>query len=110
MKRFLANLKDPIIPYAVFDVWMVHEGEPTFPQLVVESVQKLGKVSKMALFQLFSFLREKVLPFAESSKMGENNLCIVFGPCLMKAEIASIKDLLYAKKIINTTAVILRQF
>lgn len=64
MKRFLANFREPLIPYSVFDMWMLHEGEPTFPHLVVESVQKLPKVSKMALFILFSFLREKVLPFA----------------------------------------------
>lgn len=38
--------------------------------------------------------------------MGINNICIVFGPCLMKSEIASIKDLIYAKKIIVVTNII----
>jgi hypothetical protein len=42
--------------------------------------------------------------------MGENNLCIVFGPCLMRAEVPSIRDLLYAKKVISATSVILQEF
>jgi hypothetical protein len=64
----------------------------------------------MTLFLLLNFIREKILPFAEQSKMSENNLCIVFGPCLMRAETASIKDLLYAMKVVSATSVMLREF
>jgi hypothetical protein len=42
--------------------------------------------------------------------MGVNNLSIVFGPCLMRSEVASIEDLANAKKIIVITGIIFNQF
>lgn len=75
----------PVIPYDIFEVLMAKDNDPNFSKIVVESIKNLPKVNKMTIFLLFNFIRDKVMPFAEQSKMGENNLCIVFGPCLMKA-------------------------
>jgi hypothetical protein len=65
---------------------MTQEGSPTFPAFVAESVKNLSKTRKMLIFNLFEFLREQVVPMSEYNKMGENNLCIVFGPCLMRSK------------------------
>ena len=77
---------------------------------MVDKVKQLPKVNKMTLFILFDFLMNKVLKYADSSKMSLNNLCIVFGPCLMRSEVSSIKDLIYAKKIIVLTNVFFIEF
>jgi hypothetical protein len=42
--------------------------------------------------------------------MTETNLCIVFGPCLMHSEVSSIRELLYAKKVIVVTSILFKQF
>lgn len=64
----------------------------------------------MIIFLLFDFLKNSVVPNAAFNKMGVNNLCIVFGPCLMKAEVASMKDLVYAAKTIAVTNIIYSRF
>ena len=109
MKRFLSNLRLPIIPYDLFDLLMASDSKPNFVQIVIEAIQTLPKINKMSIFLLFSFIR-KVILYAEHSKMGENNICIVFGPCLLRAEVSSIKDLIYAKKVIVATSIIYQQF
>lgn len=64
----------------------------------------------MVLFFLLDFLRNRMLPFATQNLMTENNLCIVFGPCLMRAEVPSIKELLFAKKVILVMRALFQQF
>lgn len=64
----------------------------------------------MVLFFLLDFLRNRMLPFASHNLMTENNLCIVFGPCLMRAEVPSIKELLYAKKVVIVMRELFKQF
>lgn len=99
-----------MIPYDLFEQFMAQEGAPDFPRVVAEGVRGLGKPRRMLIFVLFEFLREQVVPVSDHNKMGENNLCIVFGPCLMRSREASLKDLLYAKKIIVVLSCIYRQF
>jgi hypothetical protein len=93
----------------MFEFLMARDSDPNYKNIVIESMKNLPKINKMTLFLLFSFLR-KVIIFSEHNKMGENNICIVFGPCLMKAEVGSIKDLIYAKKIIVVASIILRDY
>jgi hypothetical protein len=62
----------------------------------------------MTIFFLIDFLKNRVLQFANENKMSENNLCIVFGPCLMRSEVASIKELIYAKKVIVVTSILFK--
>lgn len=40
---------------------MARDTDPNYRRIVTESVQKLAKPSKMTLFLLFSFLRDRVL-------------------------------------------------
>jgi RhoGAP domain len=69
----------------------------------------LPNVNQMAILVLFDFLKNKVAPLDQYNKMGENNLCIVFGPCIMKSlEPGSLKELIYAKKIIVATSIIMK--
>jgi len=37
-------------------------------------------------------------------------MCIVIGPCIMRAETSSIQDLIYAQKIILVTSLIFKNF
>ena len=64
----------------------------------------------MVIFILFDFLRTSIIPNSDANKMGENNLCIIFGPVLMRSEVISIKDLIYAKKIIQVASYIFQDF
>jgi hypothetical protein len=89
---------------------MDKNNDPQFNKIVIERVKSLPKTNKMIVFLLFDFLINKMVPHSESSKMGINNLCIVFGPCLMRSAVASIMDLLYAKKIIVATNTIYNEF
>ena len=109
MKRFLSNLRVPIVSYELFEMLMASDAKPNFVQIVVEAIQGLPKINKMSIFLLFSFIRKVVL-YAQHNKMGENNICIVFGPCLLRAEVSSIRDLIYAKKVIVATSIIYQQF
>jgi hypothetical protein len=59
---------------------------------------------------LFSFFMEKVIPKEDTNKMSLKNICIVLGPCLMRAEVASIKDLVYSQKVIVVTSLIFKEF
>lgn len=88
---------------------MASDNQPNFVQMVIETIQNLPKINKMSIFLLFSFIR-KVILYSQHNKMGENNICIVFGPCLLRAEVSSIKDLIYAKKVIVVTSIIYQQF
>lgn len=88
---------------------MASDNQPNFVQIVIETIQNLPKINKMSIFLLFSFIR-KVILYSQHNKMGENNICIVFGPCLLRAEVSSIKDLIYAKKVIVVTSIIYQQF
>lgn len=89
---------------------MTKENDPNFENIIVENIKSLPHVHRMSLFLLFDFLKNKALTYAEYSKMGENNMCIVFGPCLMRSEVSSIQDLIYAKKIIVATSKIFHNF
>jgi hypothetical protein len=89
---------------------MSQDNEPNFSSIIVESIKALPKPNRMILFLLFDFLRNSVVPHAEHSKMGVKNLCIVFGPCLMRAEVSSFKDLIYATKTIVVTNIIYSEF
>jgi hypothetical protein len=40
--------------------------------------------------------------------MSLNNVCIVIGPCIMRSEVASLKDILYSQKIIGIMSVIFK--
>ena len=42
--------------------------------------------------------------------MSLKNICIVLAPCIMRAEVISIKDLVYSQKIILVTSIIFREF
>lgn len=88
---------------------MASDNQPNFVQMVIETIKNLPKINKMSIFLLFSFIR-KVILYSQHNKMGENNICIVFGPCLLRAEVSSIKDLIYAKKVIVVTSIIYQQF
>ena len=89
---------------------MTREGQPDFRQFVVQEVRALGQTRRMVVFLLFEFLREQVAPFEEHNMMGERNLCIVFGPCLMRAPTQSIRDLMYAPKVITATNIIYNEY
>lgn len=42
--------------------------------------------------------------------MTENSICIVIGPCLMRSETASLKDITDAKKVISITLILFQDF
>lgn len=69
----------------MFDEFMEKEADPHFNAIVVERIKQLPKINRMVIFLLFDFLANSVVPYSEWSKMGVNNLCIVFGPCLMRS-------------------------
>ena len=92
----------------MFELFMEQEGSADFVKLVCENIKQLPQVNRMTIFLLFDFLKNRVLPYAQHSKMGENNLCIVFGPCLMRSEVASMRELIYAKKVIVVTSIIFK--
>lgn len=59
---------------------------------------------------LFEFFLERVIPKETHTKMSLKNICIVLSPCIMRAEVISIKDLVYSQKIILVTSIIFREF
>jgi hypothetical protein len=50
----------------------------------------------MTLLLLIEFLKEKVIPLESFNLMGKDNMSRVLGPCIMRAEIASLKDIMLA--------------
>ena len=42
--------------------------------------------------------------------MGLKNICIVLAPCIMRAEVISVKDILYSQKAILVTSIIFKEF
>lgn len=53
---------------------------------------------------------EKVIPKEPDNKMSLKNICIVLAPCIMRAEVISIKDIIYSQKAIMVTSIIFREF
>lgn len=49
---------------------------------------------------MLKFFIEQVIPKEEYNKMSVKNISIVIGPCLMRSEMPSIKDLIYSQKTI----------
>lgn len=59
---------------------------------------------------LVDFFLNKVIPREAGSKMGLKNICIVLAPCIMRAEVITVKDIIYSQKAIMVTSIIFREF
>ena len=77
---------------------------------VAKVINSLDICRKMTLLLLIDFFRDKLFAKSAQNLMNEESLSIVIGPCLMRSEIASMKDLTYAQKIINVTKSIFKYF
>jgi len=55
------------------------------------------------LMFLMEFLKKDVIPHEQSSKMTAHNIAICFSPSLMRSEIPSVQDLIYASKSVIVT-------
>lgn len=73
-------------------------------------VSSLNICRKMTFLLLIDFFKDKLFAKSAQNLMNEENLSIVIGPCLMRSEIASMKDLAYAQRIINVTIIIFKDF
>ena len=64
---------------------MSYDTHPQYRSFVIEKIKQLPKTNRMIIFILFDFLKTSIIPNSDVNKMGENNLCIIFGPVLMRS-------------------------
>ena len=109
IKRFLSNLAEPIIPFKDF-LFLMEANANELKKCVAKVVASLSLCRKMTLLLLIDFFRDKLFVKSTQNLMNEENLSIVIGPCLMRSEVASMKDLAYAQRIISVTIIIFKYF
>lgn len=107
MKRFLANLVTPVVPYQTF-MKLMHTDNTNITEVTIECIKSLPEMRKMTIEIFLNFFQDKLIPREHKNKMGLNNVCIISGPCLMRSEVSSIKDLVYSQKIIAVMMVIFK--
>jgi hypothetical protein len=66
-------------------------------------VHSLPSLNFLTLMFLIEFLKKDVVPHEGSSKMTAHNLAICFSPSLMRSEVPSPQDLIYASKSVLVT-------
>lgn len=112
MKRFLAKLKTPIIPYNIFEQLM-NDQNSTKPDYIAEQMKILymeNPTKYLTLTALLDFMIRKVIPRAYKNKMNAHNMSVCFAPCLMWAEQRSFKDLAYMNKSVQVLNVMINNF
>ncbi len=78
--------------------------------VVVESIRGLPELRKKTMLIVLEFMMERVIPKENINKMNIKNISIVIGPCLMRSEVPSFKDLIYSQKIIVVILTIFKEF
>lgn len=58
---------------------------------------------------LVDFLKKDVITQEKSSKMSLNNIAICFSPCLMRSQVQSNADLIYAGKAVGYTNLLINE-
>ena len=102
-------MAEPIIPFKDYE-HLMQLTEDQYKHNILTIANTLTNNRKMTLLLLIEFFKEKFLPRTKANKMTENNVCIVVGPCLMRSETASLKDIADAKKVINITLILFQDF
>lgn len=110
IKRFLANLKVPLIPFKQFHQLMHDQGASDKKILVKQVVETLPELNFITLIFLLQFLKEDVITNVNFNKMTAQNIAICFAPCLMRAEKASAADLIYASKCAIVSRILIDNF
>lgn len=70
----------------------------------------LPKLNFATLAFLIDFLKKDVVTREKENKMSANNIAICFSPCLMRSEVASVSDLLFASKSVIYTNLLFNEF
>jgi len=107
IKKFFNNLKVPIIPYNVFRVLMNNQAVGDKREQLKQIVHALPSLNFLTLMFLMEFLKNDVVPHEKSSKMTAHNLAICFSPSLMRSEVPSAQDLIYASKSVLVTEMLI---
>jgi hypothetical protein len=84
--------------------------EPQLTPLVVESIKNINELRKRTLMILVDFFMTKVITKEGDNKMSLKNICIVLAPCIMRAEVITVKDIIYSQKAIIVTSIIFKEF
>lgn len=89
VKLFFRELKEPLIPFALYSNCLKATTSPTFEADVQEILNKLPKENRDVLCFLLKFL-EKVSQYSETNKMNCKNIGIVWGQNLLKPKVETM--------------------
>jgi GTPase-activating protein BEM2 len=86
VKQYFRDLADPLVPYDVYDqvVAMAGESEETRIARAIDIILSLWPANRHILRFLCTHLL-RVVAQSEHNKMGLHNICVVFGPTLIRA-------------------------
>lgn len=73
-------------------------------------ISSLPEINHLCLMFVLQFLRNDVISNAAFNKMTAHNIAICFAPCLLRAQKASMADIIYASKCAITTRILLDNF
>ena len=110
MKRFLAQLRYPVIPFDLFEELVARKDFPV--EYLREKMQWLETVDRtrfLTLLAVLQFFDAEVVPRKESNLMTVQNVGICMAPCLMWARERSLKDIIYSTLAINVLNTLLQQ-
>lgn len=89
---------------------MHDQGVSNKKEFIKGVVKTLPNLNFLTLLFLIDFLKKDVIPKESASKMSAHNLAIVFSPSLMRSEVPSMADLVYASKSVTVTAILISEF
>jgi hypothetical protein len=110
IKKFFTNLKEPIVPFALFDRLLHDQGVSNKREFVRQHIATLPTLNLLSLMFIIDFLRRDVIPVERETKMGAHNLAICFSPAFMRSEKPSFADIANASKAVTVTEIMINDF
>jgi hypothetical protein len=89
---------------------MHDQGVADKKQHVKQVIETLSELNYTCLMFLLQFLIDDVISNSPFNKMTAQNISICFAPCLLRAEKASMADIIYASKCAIVTRILLDNF
>ncbi len=110
IKKFFSNLKEPIIPFPLFDRLMHDQGIANKREFIKQQLSTLPPLNFISLMFVIEFLRKDVVPVEHQTKMSAHNLAICFSPAFMRSEKPSFADIANASKAVIVTEIMINDF
>ena len=102
MKRFLSQLRTPVIPFDLFDELVARTNlSVEYLRGKMRELEATDRTKFLTLISMLQFFVHEVIPRKEQNLMTVQNVGICMAPCIMWAKERSLKDIIYSSIAIN---------